>query len=333
LVGARRQAAAAVQNDTLLRVALAYLELMRAIQESAIARESRDLTQQLVELTGNFAKAGEGLQADADRMQAELTVRLNDVERAQEGIALASARLAELLRLDPASPLTPIEPSVVPIEMAPPNVPLRGLIAEGLSQRPELAEQRALVGEAAERLRGEEMAPWLPHVVVGVSEGDMSAGEGAAFTNLQDRFDFDAIAYWELRNFAFGERAAREESRSQMQQAQIRQFDVADRIAREVVEAYAQVQARHNEIETARHGIQSALDSHRRNLERIQAAKGLPIEALQSAQALTQSRREYLHAVYDYDVAQFSLYRAIGAPVMRYSEQIVPPPAARPIPE
>ena len=63
------------------------------------------------------------------------------------------------------------------------------------------------------------------------------------------------------------------------------------------------------------------------------AAKGLPIEALQSVQALAQSRREYLRAVYDYDVAQFSLYRAIGAPVMRYSEQIVPPPAARPIPE
>jgi outer membrane protein TolC len=333
LVGARRQAAAAVQNDTLLRVAVAYLDLSRAIQEAAIARESRNLTQQLVELTGNFAKAGEGLQADADRMQAELTVRLNDVERAQEGITLSSARLAELLRLDPATSLAPIEPSVVPIEMTPPNVPVRGLIAEGLSQRPELAEQRALVGAAAERLRGEEMAPWLPHVVLGVSEGDMSAGEGTPFSNLQDRFDFDAIAYWELRNFAFGERAAREESRSQMQQAQIHQFDVADRIAREIVETYAQVQARRNEIDTAHRGIQSALDSHRRNLERIQAAKGLPIEALQSVQALVQARREYLRAVYDFDVAQFSLYRAIGAPVLCYSERITPPPAARPIPE
>ena len=200
---------------------MAYLDLTRTIQESTIARESRDLTQQLAELTGNFAKAGEGLQADADRMQAELTVRLNDVERAQEGIALASARLAELLRLDPATPLDPIEPSVVPIEMAPMGVPLRGLIAEGLSQRPELAEQRALVGEAATRLRGEEMAPWLPHVVVGVSEGDMSSGEGAVFNNLQDRFDFDATAYWELRNLGFGERAARDESRSQVQQAQL----------------------------------------------------------------------------------------------------------------
>jgi outer membrane protein TolC len=321
LVGARRQAAAAEQNDTLLRVALAYLDLTRAIQEAAIAGESRDLTQHLAELTGNYAKAGEGLQADADRMQAELTVRLNDVERAQEGIAVASARLAQLIRLDPTIPLSPIEPSVVPIEMAPMNVPLRELIAEGMSQRPELAEERSLVAEAAAHLRGEELGPLLPHVVLGVSEGDMSSGEGPAFTNLQDRFDLDAIAYWELRNFGFGDRAARNESRSQVQQAQIRQFDAADRIVREIVEAYAQVHARRKEIETARRGIQSAVDSHRHNLERIQAAKGLPIEALQSVQALAQARREYLRTVFEYDAAQFSLYRAIGAPVLQYSEQ------------
>ncbi|HEV3416933.1 MAG TPA: TolC family protein, partial [Pirellulales bacterium] len=55
LVGARKQAAAAVQNDTLLRVALAYLELLRADQEAIIAGESRDLTQQLADLTGNYA--------------------------------------------------------------------------------------------------------------------------------------------------------------------------------------------------------------------------------------------------------------------------------------
>jgi outer membrane protein TolC len=334
LVGARRQAAAAEQNDTLLRVALAYLDLTRDIQEAAIAGESRDLTQHLAELTANYAKAGEGLQADADRMQAELTVRLNDVERAQEGIAVASARLAQLVRLDPTIPLSPIEPGVVPIEMAPTNVPLRELIAEGMSQRPELAEERSLVGEAAARLRGEELGPWLPHVVLGVSEGDMSSGEGALFTNLQDRFDLDAIAYWELRNFGFGDRAARNDSRSQVQQAQIRQFDAADRIVREIVEAYAQVQARRKEIETARRGIQSAVDSHRHNLERIQGGKGLPIEALQSVQALAQARREYLRTVSEYDAAQFSLYRAIGAPVLQYSEHAnLHPLISRPTPE
>ncbi|HEV2972741.1 MAG TPA: TolC family protein [Pirellulales bacterium] len=325
LIGCRQQAAAAVQNDTLLRVALAYLDLLRANQEATIAGESRDLTRQLADLTGNYAKAGEGLQADADRMQTELTVRLNDVERAAEGVQSASARLVQLLRLDPATPLNPLEPTIVPIEMAPVGMPLRQLIAEGLSQRPELAENRMLVGEAAARLRREEVAPLLPNVILGISEGDLSAGQGDSFANLQDRFDLDAIAYWELRNFGFGDRAAQHEVRSQMQQAQIRQFDVADQIAREVVESYAQIQSRRTEIETARRGIQSAIDSHRRNLERIQAAKGLPIEALQSVQALAQARREYLRTLIDYDAAQFSLYRALGSPVLHYADKTAPP--------
>jgi outer membrane protein TolC len=41
----------------------------------------------------------------------------------------------------------------------------------------------------------------------------------------------------------------------------------------------------------------------------------LPIEALQSAQALLQARREYLRSVTDYNAAQFTLQRALGWPV------------------
>ena len=325
LVGARQNAASAVQNDTLLRVALAYLELLRANQELTIAGESRDLTRQLAELTGKYAKTGEGLQSDADRMQAELAVRLNDVQRADEGVELASARLAQLLRLDPATPLNPVEPTVVPIDMAPADATLRELIAQGLSQRPELAEARLLVGEAAARLRREQLAPLLPNVIVGVSEGDMTAGQSGSYAPAQNRFDLDAIAYWELRNFGFGDRAAQNEVRSQMQQAQIRQSDIADPVAREVVEAAAQVRARHEEIATARQGIRAATESQSHNLQRIQAGKGLPIEALLSVQALAQGRREYLRTVIDYDDAQFSLYRAIGSPVMHYADNVAPP--------
>jgi outer membrane protein TolC len=40
----------------------------------------------------------------------------------------------------------------------------------------------------------------------------------------------------------------------------------------------------------------------------------LPIEVLQSLQALDQMRREYLRCVIDYNVAQFSLLRALGWP-------------------
>ncbi len=43
--------------------------------------------------------------------------------------------------------------------------------------------------------------------------------------------------------------------------------------------------------------------------------KGLPIEILQSIQALTNAQREYTRAVADYNVAQFTLHRSLGWPV------------------
>ena len=64
----------------------------------------------------------------------------------------------------------------------------------------------------------------------------------------------------------------------------------------------------------ARIGIEAALASHHQNIARIEEAKGLPIEVLQSIQALAQARREYLRTVIDYNIAQFTLYRALGWP-------------------
>ncbi len=53
----------------------------------------------------------------------------------------------------------------------------------------------------------------------------------------------------------------------------------------------------------------------RRNLRRVHDLQGLPIETLQSIQALDQARREYLRALVDYNTAQFRLQRALGWPV------------------
>jgi outer membrane protein TolC len=55
-----------------------------------------------------------------------------------------------------------------------------------------------------------------------------------------------------------------------------------------------------------------ARSSYDKNLDRIQNAEGLPLEVLQSLQALAQAQREYLRVVTDYNLAQFSLQRALG---------------------
>jgi outer membrane protein TolC len=101
---------------------------------------------------------------------------------------------------------------------------------------------------------------------------------------------------------------------SRVDQARLRQVALLDQIAREVVEAQAQVELRRKQIDTAREGVKVAGGSYAKNLDRIQNGQGLPLEALQSMQALGQAQRDYLRAVTDYNLAQFSLVRAIGQP-------------------
>lgn len=129
-----------------------------------------------------------------------------------------------------------------------------------------------------------------------------------------DRLDVDAITYWELRNLGIGERTARDRARAQCRQTQVEQIRRMDEVAQQIVAAHAQVQSRNAQIATAQEAVLSATDSLRRNLERIRDGQGLPIEALQSVQALDQARREYLRAVTSYNEAQFQLQWALGWP-------------------
>jgi hypothetical protein len=185
------------------------------------------------------------------------------------------------------------------------------MVFEGLLRRPELAESRHLVEQAVHRLDRERYAPLLPNVILGISEGGFGGGPDSTVADFRGRFDLDAVAYWELRNFGTGETAAREAARSRLEQSKLLQVQRMDRVAREIMEAHAQTESLHGQIAVAESGIGVANESYQRNLERIRGGQGLPLEVLQSIQALDQSRREYLRASGDYDEWQFRLYRSI----------------------
>ena len=312
---ARRHASAAVRNNLLLETATAYTNLLEAMQMLAIAEQTLASAEKLRDITNDFAEAGEGLRADADRAVTELSVRQVDQLRAKENVRVASVRLNRLLSQDATLKLEPTESTLVPIELASPTSDLRELVALGLANRPELAESRNLVGEAIESLNREKYAPLVPSVLLGMSYGGNGGGLGSDIERFGDRMDFDAAAYWELRNLGLGDQAAQNTTRSRVGQARYRQVQMMDTVASEIAEAHVQVQERAQQIELAKLGIQAAQDSYRRNLDRIQDGEGLPLEVLQSLQALDVAQRQYVRTLADYNRAQFNLHRALGWPI------------------
>lgn len=308
----RQFAATAARNDVLRDTAVAYLELIRAEHHVAIAQEALDNTRKLAQLTEDYSVSGQGLKADALRMEAEVASRQDQLVSQLEAVQVASARLAQLLHADPSVLIASGEPAVVPLDVVKIENTAAEYVATGLSRRPELAEQKHLVCEATERLRREKYAPLVPSVLLGMSYGGMGGGLGSSIINTGDRWDADAMASWEIRNLGFGERAARDETSSLVRQSQIRELALLDRVAREVTESHVRATRRKQRIEVAQAGIISAEQSFALNQKRIENAQGLPIEVLQAIQALAAARRTYLTAVVDYNVAQFELCHAIG---------------------
>ena len=229
-------------------------------------------------------------------------------------MSVASARLAEVLHLDAPLKVVPLEQQMTPIELVSSEPTIQSLVATGLSSRPEVGEQSELVAAACERLQREQYAPLMPSVLLGFSYGGFGGGVGGTIGNFDNKTDLSVSAVWEVRNLGLGDRAAQATAQAQIEQARFAEVQLMDRISREIVESRAQVRARSQQIETARKAVAAAQQSYTRNRERINEGQGLPIEFLQSLQALDQARHEYLRSVTDYNLSQFRLHHAIGWP-------------------
>src|SRR5262249_44384892 len=149
-----------------------------------------------------------------------LEQRNNEVLQAEEEALAASARLCELLGLDPSVRLQAVDGWVVPAPIVPDPIPLPELLTIALTQRPELAERRAAIAVALLRLREARLLPFAPDFVLGFSAGTFGGGSNVAsagvaqpdgtvlrqprFDRFDDRTDVDAVVYWSLRNLGLG---------------------------------------------------------------------------------------------------------------------------------
>ncbi len=301
-------------NDTLLQVAATYLALARAQAGVGIAEEAVANAEELSRITGEFARSGHGLQADADRAIVEAASRRRGVLQAQEDVAVVSADLARLLRLDPAVRLQAVDETRVPLEFVDQSLPLKALINQANAVRPEITRADAERDAAWYRRRQEQLRPWMPHLFAGASGGGFGGGEGSEVTRFSDRADFDVAAIWQVENLGLGNAARQREKQSLHRQANLALQQARDLIEAEVTQAYQRVQLRERQIHVTRPPVESAQKAVRRNLEGIRGGVVRPIEIQQAIGALATARTEYLDAVLDYSIAHLQLLRAIGQP-------------------
>lgn len=351
VVRGREFTAEAVRNDVLLRVAVAYVELLRAEGRRAIAGQNRVEAAEVARVTASYARAGQGRKADADRAAAELGQRDTELAQSEGDVLAASARLCQLLDLDPATQLHVADTCAAPAPLVPDLVPLPELLAIALTRRPELKERQAAIRAALLELHGARALPFSPNLLVGYSAGAFGGGSNliadgirqpdgsvlrqSRFGNYGDRQDFDAVLFWTLRNLGVGNVALVRLAQSNVRDNQLRETVVLDRVRSEVAAAHARTQARAAQIDISEQAVRAGAKAFQEDLIRTRNREGLPIEVLDSLRLLARGRYAYLDAILDYNRAQFELYVALGQPPADCLARPVPAsavPAVNPAP-
>jgi outer membrane protein TolC len=329
-LNARRANLQAVNNDTALAVAEAYFTVQQARGELAGAL-------QYVKDAEALAKRTEGLAKDltppieATRAKVELARRQQAISILRERWLTSSAELLRLLRLEPSAVVEPVEPVNLTIRLIDPAYSLDDLVAIGLTSRPELAANQALVRATLQRLRQERLRPLVPSLVLrGASTnpagtlgvGAFGAGTNSRIGDFHGRFDYDAQVLWELQGFGLTNLARIDQRKAEREAAVLELFRTQDRVAAEIAQAFAQAQSAAERLAVAEPAAEQAQDLFKKSLAGLTAKRVgellvlivRPQEVVAALQALAQANTDYYAAVADYNRAQFRLYRALGHP-------------------
>ena len=319
---ARRSDSVATQNAVMGDVVTAYLRLVGSESRLDVLRRADVEGAEVVRLTAEYAKAGQGRPGDADRSKAFNNLVERARHAAEEEVEVASSQLCRLLNIDPSYHFRTPGASLETFRLIPEDTDAEALIAQAMQARPELASRFADIQETQIRVRQEKIRPFLPTLSVGVSSGAFGGGSDLVipgFSQLASRTDIDVMAIWNLQNLGFGNRARVREANAVFSQALAEYDSTKNRIRREVLDAVAEARAAARQLDLAQSAIVNSTEGFQLDLQRIKGGAGVgandasPIELLDSFQDLLDARQALVAAVMMFDIAQFRLFVAVGS--------------------
>src|SRR5262249_45453792 len=142
---------------------------------------------------------------------------------------VTSARLAEVLLLEPDTLLEPVEPPFLQVTLVSCDQSAKDLVPVAINNRPEIASRRELVAAADALLRRDQNRPFLPNLVVTsattttglLAAGNLSAGANGSLNSNGSALGIDVAAVWQLQNGGLGNVGRIREQRAERDLASI----------------------------------------------------------------------------------------------------------------
>ena len=312
LTKAARHGFDAQQQETTLGAARGYFDLAAAHETVAVAREALRVSADYAAEIDRAVEAGIAFKGDALRVKVQQQRDEIALRRAEEDVRLASAKLVQILHLDPIVELVPRDASVVPLSIVSTTDSLGDLVSQALAARPETRQNAALLSAAQHAKNGSIYGPLIPSVGGQAFFGGLGGGMNGDTGHFGESEDYVALLNWRVGPgglFDFGNIHARQ---ARVRSAEFAVDKVIDQVANEVITSHTRLRSLTDQIATAKQSLSDAAEALRLGQERKEFGVGVVLETIQAEQDLARVRNDYLNIVTDYDKAQYSLLRALG---------------------
>lgn len=286
----------------------AYFNLILARTEQAIAKQRLAQADETVKLIDHLVKNGAALLSEVKRVQAVVAEVKQRVATAREKVRKASLALTETLHIDPLVTLLPQQESQILVALVPREKQLAELVADGFARRPELKESRAFWNALDKERKAAYIAPLVPTVHAEAFDGSLGLNPADSHHSA----DLSVGLGWKVGPGGIGDVSRIRISAAQQRQEGIHFAQVADRIAREIVESETHVKTSEELIQFSKEEVAAAEEALKLSRERLQNGVALTLEVIAAEESLFAAKSRAAQNVAEYNKAEYGLSIRIG---------------------
>lgn len=302
-IGVERQ-----RSESMLEAGLAYYELAFANAIERASDEAVRLSEQQENQLNAAVEAGIALKGDVLRVTVQKERNKLIVRQAAELSAIASARLAQALHLDPTVTLRTTERSLSPLSMVETREGNAAtLVARARAAHPAIEEAASLALAAAKQRDAVIYGPMVPTLSAQSFSGGLGGGRGSDTGNFGGRNEVIIGLSWRIGAGGLFDEGRKKSAEAKLAQSRISQEKVTEVLARLVAEAHAASLSARDRLATSRRVITSAEEVAQLSRDRKEFGVGVVLEMIQAGNDLALSRQDYLRSIADLNKAQLAL--------------------------
>ncbi len=302
----------AQRQESVFLAALSYFDLVKARATAVVAQDAARIAADYADQLQRGVELGLIFKGDALRARGQAERNQLAVLQAGELQRIAAARLAQLLRLDPAVDLLPADNELVPLTLTATNAALDSLVSQALATRPELKQGEALTAAAKKSRAAATIGPLIPSLGAQAFLGGLGGGRGSSTGSFGDTESVALTLGWRLGPGGIFDSAREKSAAARLAATSLTADKVKDEVVRQVVEAHTRVHSLTAQLATLKRALATAEEAFHLTRERKERGFGVVLENIFAEQELTRARSDYVAAVAEFNKAQHTLLRATG---------------------